>query len=400
MGDRVTIISADTHAGGRILDYKPYLESRWHDEFEEWRSQYRNPFRDLQESAPEGSSRDRNWDNDRRSTEQYGDGIVAEIVFPNTVPPFFPTAQFNAPQPTPKNFERRLAGLRAHARWLKDFCDELPGQRCGLPQIVVNDIDEAVADVRWAAENGFTSVLLPHIPPDSNLPHYFTDIYDPLWATCEELGVALTQHGGSGVPSYGGHPATPLLQLMEVLFYAQKSMWHLILGGVFERFPNLKYVMTEQGVTWVKPTLDRMDTIWDQMVTTGRVGELGMTAAQMLPQKPSDYFNQNCWIGASFPAPSDAVAIQELGVGRVMWGSDYPHAEGTYPHTREALRNTFAGWDEEDLRAVLAGNAASVYRMDLNKLAPIAKEHGPTLEELQQPLTTTPDNASPAFTRG
>lgn len=400
MTEHVTIISADTHGGGRILDYKPYLESRWHEEFEEWRAQYRNPFRDLQERAPEGSARDRNWDMERRTSEQYGDGVVAEIVFPNTVPPFFPTAQFNAPQPTADNLERRLAGLRAHTRWLKDFCLELPEQRCGLPQIVVNDLDEAVADVQWAAANGFTSVLLPHIPPDSNLPHYFSDIYDPLWATCQELGVALTQHGGSGVPSYGGHPATPLLQLMEVLFYAQKSMWHLILGGVFERFPNLKYVMTEQGVTWVKPALDRLDGFWNQMLKTGQVGELGMDIDKVLPMQPSEYFARNCWIGASFPAPSDAQAIKEIGVDRVMWGSDYPHAEGTYPHTREALRNTFLEWDEHDLRAVLAGNAASVYRMDLNKLAPIAKEHGPTLVELQEPLESIPDNASPAFTRG
>ena len=76
MGDRVTIISSDTHAGGKILDYKPYLETRWHDEFEEWRNQYRNPFRDLQESAPEGSSRDRNWDKDRRTSEQYEDCLL------------------------------------------------------------------------------------------------------------------------------------------------------------------------------------------------------------------------------------------------------------------------------------------------------------------------------------
>ena len=158
--------------------------------------------------------------------------------------------------------------------------------------------------------------------------------------------------------------------------------------------------MTEQGVSWVKPTLDRMDTFWNQMTSTGRVGELGMTAEQMLPEKPSDYFQQNCWIGASFPAPSDAQAIRELGVDRVMWGSDYPHDEGTYPHTKEALRNTFAGWNEQDLRSVLGHNAAHVYQMDLDTLAPLAKQHGPTIEELQQPLTSMPDNASPAFTRG
>ena len=75
MSNHVTIISSDTHAGGKILDYKPYLESRWHDEFEEWKSLYTNPFRDLQESAPEGSSRDRNWDKNRRTTEQYEEAI-------------------------------------------------------------------------------------------------------------------------------------------------------------------------------------------------------------------------------------------------------------------------------------------------------------------------------------
>ena len=95
---------------------------------------------------------------------------------------------------------------------------ELPGQRCGLPQIVLNDIDEAITDVRWAAENGFTSVMIPHVPPDSDLDHYFTETYDPLWAECQELGIVLTQHGGTGVPSYKGSPATPFLLLMEVPF--------------------------------------------------------------------------------------------------------------------------------------------------------------------------------------
>ena len=83
-----------------------------------------------------------------------------------------------------------------------------------------------------------------------------------------------------------------------------------------------------------------------------------------------------------------------------MWGSDYPHDEGTYPHTKEALRNTFAGWSEQDLRSVLGHNAAHVYQMDLDKLTPLAEQYGPTIEELQQPLTNMPDNASPAFTRG
>ena len=83
--DRYTIISSDCHAGANHKTYREYLESSWHDEFDAWRGKYRNPFRDLQDDG-----RSRNWDNDRRISEQHTDGVVAEITFPNTVPPFFP----------------------------------------------------------------------------------------------------------------------------------------------------------------------------------------------------------------------------------------------------------------------------------------------------------------------
>ena len=395
MSDRVTIISSDTHAGGAIMDYRPYLEERWLDDFDAWRAKYDNPFRDLTVGT-----KNRNYDNERRTTEQYADGVVAEVVFPNTVPPFFPTGQAIAGPPSERSYERRLAGVRAHNRWLKDFCAVTPGQRAGLPQIFLNHIEDAIADVEWAAANGFRSILLPHVPPDAGLPGFFSDAYDPLWSVCQDNDIVLTQHSGTGIPSYGGSNATAFLMLMEVSFYAQKSFWHLILTGVFHRFPRLKHVMTEQGVAWVPPTLARMDHFWHQMKNTGRVGELAFEVDEFMPNQPSDYFQQNCWIGASFPAPSDALAIRELGADKVMWGSDYPHDEGTYPMSRESLRHSFVGFSDDDLRAVLGGNAAGLYGFDLKSLAPLAAEHGPTLTELREPLATVPDHQSPAFTRG
>ena len=83
--ERYTIISSDCHAGGNMAAYEEYLDPAWRDEFKEWRGAYRNPFRDLQDDG-----RSRNWDDDRRLSEQYADGVVAEITFPNTVPPFYP----------------------------------------------------------------------------------------------------------------------------------------------------------------------------------------------------------------------------------------------------------------------------------------------------------------------
>ncbi len=396
MSANVTIISSDCHAGAPTDAYRDYLEVEWHDEFDAWRNKYRNPFSDLTDGV-----KTRNWDNERRTTEQYDDGVIAEIVFPNTVPPFFPTGQLIAyPPKREDSYRRRLAGIRAHNRWMKDWCSEYPDQRRGLAQVFFNDLDDAIADATWAAENGFTSVMVPAVPPDLGIPPLFTDHYDPFWEVCQDLDLTVTQHGGGGLPNYAGHPATGFLMLMEVGFFANRSFWHMILSGAFDRFPNLRFVMTEQGISWVPDALTRMDNFYIQMTETGRVGELNFPVSDLLKMKPSEYFDRNCWIGASFPAPSDMAVVPQVGTHKVMWGSDYPHDEGTYPHTRESLRNSFQGWDEGELRQVLAGNAAEIYKFDLDALAPIAAKHGPTLDELREPLDALPDNDSPAFTRG
>jgi hypothetical protein len=133
-------------------------------------------------------------------------------------------------------------------------------------------------------------------------------------------------------------------------------------------------------------------------MTGGRVGELGFSADIVLPMKPSEYFERNVWIGASFPSPGEAEAIRALGTHKVMWGSDYPHHEGTYPYTVESLQRAFHDWDPADLRKVLSENAAGLYGFDLGALAPLADQHGPSVEEVSRPLAEIPKGAtSPAF---
>ena len=130
----------------------------------------------------------------------------------------------------------------------------------------------------------------------------------------------------------------------------------------------------------------------------GRIGELAVAPEIVLPKPPSEYFRTNCYLGASFPAPQDAPVIEQLGVERVMWGSDYPHHEATTPYTRESLRRTFAGWEPAALQRLLAGTAAEVYGFDLRALAPIAARCGPTVDEITVSLDHVPaDATSPAF---
>ena len=393
MSERYTIISADSHAGGNMAAYEEYLPAEWRDAYDEWRGGYTNPYRDLQDDG-----RTRNWDNERRVSEQYADGVVAEITFPNTVPPFYPTGALLARSPkNSEEFARRKAGLQCHNRWLSDWCSEYPDQRRGLPQIFLEDLDDAIKTLTWAANEGFKSFLMPHVAPDVDLPGLWSPEWDRLWAAVQDLDLVVTQHGGNGTPDYGKDPASGVIFLMEVPFFAHRNLAHLTMSGVFERFPNLKYVMTEQGVAWAVEELRRMDAYHAQM-KHGRVGELGFSADIVLPLKPSEYFDRNVWIGASFPSPGEAEAMKQLGTHKIMWGSDYPHHEGTYPYSTESLRRAFHSWDEAEMKQVLSENAAEVYAFDLDALAPLAAEHGPAIDEVKVPLDGIPKGAtSPAF---
>jgi len=125
----------------------------------------------------------RNWDNDRRDADQHADGVVGEVVFPNTVPPFYPGFVLFAGPPKPEDYAHRRAGVHAHNRWLADFCASRPAQRAGIGQIFLNDIDDAIEDAKWIKEHGLRGgVLLPNIAPDQKWvrPLYHPD-YDRLW---------------------------------------------------------------------------------------------------------------------------------------------------------------------------------------------------------------------------
>ena len=396
MSDRYLLISADTHGGGNHEMYREYLEERYLDDFDRWRGAYSNPFKDLTTGT-----RNRNWDDDRRFAEQEADGVVAEVVFPNTIPPFFPTGAVIARPPAPEEYELRLAGIRAHNRWLADWCAHHPHRRAGIGQIFLNDVDDAIDDVRFIAEHGLRGgALLPAVPDDMKhiKPLYAPD-YDPLWRTCEELGVVVNNHSGGGSPDYGPYLAAGPLWIAETTFYSRRPLSHLILGGVFERFPGLRFAVTEQGCSWIPPLLAQLDGFHAQM-QSGRIGELKYAPEEVLPLKPSEYFARNCWVGVSFPSPAEADARRLIGVEKFMWGSDYPHDESTFPHTREGLRRAFAGTDPDELQRLLGENAASLYGFDIDALRPIADRVGPTYAELNEPYEGRPEgNRSPAFFR-
>jgi predicted TIM-barrel fold metal-dependent hydrolase len=394
--DRYTIISADTHAGANHETYRQYLDPRFHEDFDAWRGKYKNPWKDLRDT----DLRVRNWDDERRDADQLSDGVVGEVLFPNTVPPFYPGFVLFAGPPKPEDYEHRRAGIQAHNRWLVDFCARKPAQRAGIGQIFLNDIDDAIADATWIKENGLRGgILLPNVAPDVKWvkPLYHPD-YDRLWAALQDLDIVVNLHSGTGSPDYGRFDSVPMIMISEVGFYGVRPLVHMMLSGVFERFPRLKFVITESSAAAIPPMLEQLDGIITK-VREGEIGELKYTKENTLPRSATEYFHQNCWMGASFPSIADAEARHVIGVDRYMWGSDYPHDEGTPPFSREHLRQVFNEVGEQDMRRILAGNAAELYDFDLEALAPLAAEYGPTVEELTRPLDAVPEGANEAILR-
>ncbi len=160
-----------------------------------------------------------------------------------------------------------------------------------------------------------------------------------------------------------------LFYINEVSFYSQRPFVHFILGGVFERFPRLKFVITETQCSWVPKLLKDLDATIDRIRRTGQTGEIRYGDEHKLDHLASEYFAQNVWMGVSQPRPADVAARAQIGADRFMWGSDYPHDEGTYPFTRESLRQVLPGIAPDEKQKILAENCARLYDFDLAKLA-------------------------------
>jgi predicted TIM-barrel fold metal-dependent hydrolase len=399
-GRRYTLISCDAHAGANLHDYRPYLESQLHDEFDAWAASFREPWSDLDVELAQDDPNLRvgvasflspyNWDSDQRLAHMNSQGIAAEVIFPNTVPPFYPANFVAASAPAnAEEYRRRWAGVKAHNRWLVDFCSQAPGRRGGLAQVFLTDVDDAVAEVRWAKEAGLVGVLIPsdHI---AQLVNLYERRLDPFWAACSEVGLPVVRHSISVSP-----PETPdtgaaaaAIGVHETFLFFSRGLGHLVFSGVFERYPDLRFIMTETGLMTVYVQLLQMDVEY-------RYGsDKGSTAypyfhrvVESMSMSPTEYFQRNCYVGDSLMVAMDVGMRHEIGVKRIMWGADYPHHEGTFPHTKLALRLNFSAVPEDEVRAMTSINAAEAYGFDLGLLQGIGEEIGPTVEEVAVPVT-------------
>ncbi len=409
---RVLVISSDCHAGALPATYNEYMPRAFHDAANAWwlayaREMYsragtffdQEAVKTYAEQAGEGGARMQafsdpslklsdadilgmlgdtsspfaprrgEFDATVRMQELDADGIAGEVIFPQMAPFGAGLMQYRYPV-TP---EQSFAGCQAYNRWLADFCSANPARQAGVALIDVEDIEATVKEIRAARAMGlWGGVLLPS--STGKHPFYHHPRYEPIWAVCQELDIPVQSHSGWS-PDYGDVPSATAMFISEVDMWAQRPFTAMLWAGVFERYPNLKYMLTETGVGWVVEKLRVLDFKAASPMFKHFNRGLSMT--------PSGYFGRNCWLGASFMPEHEGRFRHQIGVDRLMWGSDYPHLEGTWPNTMKALNETFALYPEQEIRDILGLNAANAYGFDLAALAPIAERIGPTLSAVR-----------------
>ena len=375
---RAAVISVDGHVRASRQIYRDYVEARFLEDYDEWARSV--------EGTPDSGNRkptldpEVQWDSQRRLADLESNGVVAEVLFPNGLP--FQAVRFED-LGRANTHEHTREAQQAHNRWLVDFCADAPGRRCGQALVSFRDVDQAVKDVVWAKEHGLGGIMMPALTPGDTF--FFDPALDPVWAVIEEVGLPISQHGGSGAPAYGpGGFAAIMTLAIEHSFFSGRSLWQMILGGVFERFPNLKMAFVETEADWIAPIMRKLDrrlSSGDDWTGFSRF----LQRERSFTKTAHEYWETNCFAGIS-PFTSAQIPVEELvapsgteadggdfhiSATRTMFGVDYPHFESIFPTTEAQVIELVShpGVSEETARGILYENAASVYGFDLDALA-------------------------------
>ena len=249
---------------------------------------------------------------------------------------------------------------RVYNDWLGEFCSPFPKRLKGIVMLNVDDPMVGVRELeRCAKMDGVVGAMIPVFPLDGM--RYYQPEFEPLWAAAQDLGIPLSLHVSSNRPGSGQelgikNVLTPSF-LCNTDHWVRMSLADMIYIGVFERYPKLKVGAVEHELSWVPFFLNRLDDIYTQRVIEQ---ERYRYREDMLP---SDYFHRNVFLG--FQEDSLGIQLRNIiGVDKIMWGSDYPHVESTFPRSRQILEEILVDCTDEEKAQIAGGNAARIYDLD------------------------------------
>ncbi len=248
---------------------------------------------------------------------------------------------------------------RAYNSWLAEFCGAFPDRLKGIAMLDIDDVQSGIREMEHCAKLGLVGAMISVYPAEQK--SYDRPMYEPLWAAAQDLDLPLSLHlatnrPGSGYIDESNLEAIDYPALVNVDHWVRMSLARLILSGVFERYPKLQVGSIEQEVSWASHFLERLDYTYTQRPQHGA----HRFTEDMLP---SDYFHRNVFI--SFQ--EDALGIRDrhfIGVDNLLWGSDYPHPECTFPRSQQILDEILSECSEEERARIVGGNTARIYHLD------------------------------------
>ena len=290
----------------------------------------------------------------QRLADQEADGVDVELVFPNkgllcwaTPDPVFAAAM-----------------CRAWNRWAYDWFGGAGGWNEGrtrpLACIATGRPDLAVDEATWAAEHGFVGLCLGNTPTYGpkvwGALEYNDPRFEPFWSVVEESGLPITFHVSTGRDprAVGGNGGAIINYVCHSMETTIEPLVQLISSGVFERHPGLRAGLVESGIGFVPWLLETMDYAF-------RAHHFWVRP--VIPDLPSEYFRRHCF--ATFQEDHAGVQMAEPHdvVDNLMWANDYPHHEGSWPHSAASIERQMSGLSDESRAKILGLNAARVFRL-------------------------------------
>jgi predicted TIM-barrel fold metal-dependent hydrolase len=281
------------------------------------------------------------------------DGVAGEVLYPSQGLFYFKVA------------DRLLmsAIFRAYNDWLAEFCSADRARLKGIAMVNLDDVQEGIAELERAARLGLSGAMIAEYPLEDR--RYDRSEYEPFWAAAQALDMPLSLH--TATRRQGKIRGAGERTLRDASSRATKALWpatsmcDMIFAGVFERHPRLKLAIVEFELAWAPHLLATMDYTYRERHEEA----LYRFKGGMLP---SDFFHRNVFL--SFQEDAIGIRLRDvIGVRNMMWGSDYPHSESTFPQSKKILAEILAGVPQDEQAEIVGGTTVRLYRFDTAHLA-------------------------------
>jgi predicted TIM-barrel fold metal-dependent hydrolase len=282
------------------------------------------------------------WDPHARLADQDRDGVAAEILYPTVG-----MMLCNHP-----DFDYKHACFTAYNDWIAEYMSAHPDRLLGVGQTSMRSVEDGIRDLERIKALGLRGVMMPGNPA---IADYDDRMYDPFWEAAVELRLPVSFHVLTNTNDTNRVRGPKINAIMTVIHGCQDIIGMLIFSGVFERHPNLKVVCVEADTGWVPHYMYRMDRAWERhkyWLVDGQLTKL-----------PSEYFREHIY--TTFQDDWVALQLKDLcNVRRLMWASDFPHSDSTWPNSQELLAKQAAHLTEEERDLILHDNVAELYGLD------------------------------------